>query len=91
MCNFYSAGNSCGCNRFSDCFLDCCQCNNRSNTCCQQCVEHEENPVDTGCCQVFCQDSNGGSGYYCRENRNPFWPEFSHPTSLCCRELYSNQ
>lgn len=35
-----------------------------------------------------CCDANGCCGLYLRCCRNPFWPEFAHPTWLCCRDLY---
>jgi len=35
-----------------------------------------------------CCDQNGCCALYQRCCRNPFWPEFSHPSWLCCRDLY---
>lgn len=35
-----------------------------------------------------CCDQNGCCALYQRCCRNPFWPSFSHPSWLCCRDLY---
>ncbi len=35
-----------------------------------------------------CCDQNGCCGIYLACCRDPFWPSFSHPSWLCCRDLY---
>ena len=36
----------------------------------------------------LCCDQNGCCGMYPESCRNSFWPEFSHPRWLCCKDLY---
>ncbi len=49
-------------------------------------------PITLGCEQVvnyrLCTDPNGCAYLYPCECRDPFWPEFAHPRSLCCSQLY---
>ncbi|MBP1582062.1 MAG: hypothetical protein J6A26_06675 [Oscillospiraceae bacterium] len=35
-----------------------------------------------------CCDQNGCCALFRACCRNPFWPSFSHPSWLCCRDLY---
>ncbi len=37
-----------------------------------------------------CCDQDGCCALYPANCRNEFWPEFSHPRWLCCKDLYSN-
>lgn len=51
-------------------------------------------PVFNACCGDshkcrLCCDQNGCCRIYPCTWRNSFWPEFSHPRWLCCRDLYN--
>ncbi len=37
----------------------------------------------------WCCDNSGMCCMYPCQCRNPFWPEFTHPRWLCCKNLYS--
>lgn len=49
-------------------------------------------PINLGCeeCTEYrlCTDANGCAYLYPCQCRDPFWPEFSRPRSLCCSQLY---
>lgn len=36
-----------------------------------------------------CTDQNGCTAFYRPECRDGFWPDFSHPRWLCCKDLYN--
>ena len=36
----------------------------------------------------MCCDQDGTCGMYPEACRNTFWPDFSHPRWLCCKDLY---
>ncbi|HIT09079.1 MAG TPA: hypothetical protein IAB55_08340 [Candidatus Merdivicinus faecavium] len=51
-------------------------------------------PVLNACCEKshkcrLCCDQNGCCRIYPCTWRNSFWPEFTHPRWLCCRDLYN--
>ena len=76
-----------------------CRCNRSQSTCsakpvngCQDCsgeckwypIEETEEEVP----MRLCCDQNDCCGMYPESCRNSFWPEFSHPRWLCCKDLY---
>lgn len=63
-----------------------CGCGSEENCCAPRCCETEstaENELQR-CC-----DQNGCCCLYPAGCRNPYWPEFTHPRWLCCKDLYS--
>lgn len=72
-------GCGCGCGGCGGCKpIDRCTCTSEPVS--QSRIGDEEN-----CC-----DFNGGCGIFKTCCRNRFWPEFSHPRFLCCKDLYVN-
>lgn len=75
-------------------FMSCC-------SCCNNCSANSdtEDTNDVICCYPdnpfigkyrVCCDCNGSCcGCFESNTRDCFWPEFSHPTWLCCELLYS--
>ena len=43
---------------------------------------------DNGRQMRLCCDQSGCCGMFPEDCRNTFWPEFSHPRWLCCKDLY---
>lgn len=44
-----------------------------------------------GVSRRLCCDRNGTCCLYPESCRDGFWPEFSHPRWLCCKDLYSGE
>lgn len=62
---------------------------------CTACSDDEQNCSPMGCRRAverggyrLCCDENGCCCMYPASCRNRFWPEFSHPRWLCCKDLY---
>lgn len=72
----------------SVCFTDTRDCSAFPNGCNGQPIAMAEPAVGSELTLERCCDENGCCALYPSCCRNPFWPHFSHPTWLCCRDLY---
>ena len=72
-------------NSFADAVYDREHC---SGCCDSNCNNDNDNNCNCGCDERLCCDCNGECGCFNRNSRDPFWPDFSHPRTLPCSELY---
>lgn len=75
---------------------DCCECIECPKKSGRKCKKHDKHKRDNGRCypsrdeKELCCDCNGGCKCYDSDDRNDFWPHFSHPRWLPCDCLYNS-
>lgn len=81
----------CCCKCGGCCKKDPCECTIKPINGCRGDCECKWFPVDERPAEVTmrrCCDQNGCCGMFPEKCRNIYWPDFSHPRWLCCKDLY---